>query len=404
MGGRESSVWDDTGRMNALDVLIVLLVVAAAVGGIRRGALLQVALYGGMLLGLLVGLLATPGLARLVESPMSQAVIALAAPLALAGLGQGVGWLVGIRLRRLTRPKGLVRLDALLGGVVGGVISSLLIWFLALNLANGPLPEVSRAIRSSAILQTLDRRLPHPPSVIGQARRFLDRFGFPEVFLELPPPPAGPVEGPGTGEIAITARQAERSTVQVVGAACGRIQAGSGFIVAPHYVVTNAHVVAGVARPRVQAQNVRALRAATVLFDPRLDLAVLRLEDFLGPALSLEEQELGRGATGAVLGYPQGNDLTIRGAGVRRRLRALGRDIYGQTAVSRDVYELQAVVRPGDSGGPFVSEGGNVAGMVFAASAGDTNIAYALTSRTLLTALAPVLGRTQAVSTNGCPR
>jgi len=45
-------------------------------------------------------------------------------------------------------------------------------------------------------VQGLGDALPRPPSVLSQARQFLDRFGFPEVFAGLPPEPAGPVTTP----------------------------------------------------------------------------------------------------------------------------------------------------------------------------------------------------------------
>jgi S1-C subfamily serine protease len=59
---------------------------------------------------------------------------------------------------------------------------------------------------------------------------------------------------------------------------------------------------------------------------------------------------------------------------------ATGRDIYGQGLTTRPVYELQSVVRPGNSGGPLVEPDGTVIGVVFSRSASDPNIGYALAS------------------------
>jgi S1-C subfamily serine protease len=89
---------------------------------------------------------------------------------------------------------------------------------------------------------------------------------------------------------------------------------------------------------------------------------------------------------------------------VRRTLSPLGRDIYGRSFVRRDVYELQAVVRPGNSGGPFVLTNGQVAGVVFAASTTDPTVGYALTSEQVVPLLASVRTRTDAVSTGDCLR
>ena len=56
---------------------------------------------------------------------------------------------------------------------------------------NGPFPALSREIRGSAVMRGLDRAFPRPPSLLGEVRGLLNRFGFPQVFADLPPAPAG---------------------------------------------------------------------------------------------------------------------------------------------------------------------------------------------------------------------
>jgi S1-C subfamily serine protease len=82
----------------------------------------------------------------------------------------------------------------------------------------------------------------------------------------------------------------------------------------------------------------------------------------------------------------------------------MGRDIYGESVVRRQVYELQAVVRPGNSGGPFVTTAGDVAGVVFAASTTDDDVGYALTATEADPQIDRAQGRTAAVSTGPCIR
>jgi S1-C subfamily serine protease len=113
---------------------------------------------------------------------------------------------------------------------------------------------------------------------------------------------------------------------------------------------------------------------------------------------------LDRGAEGAVLGYPGGGDLTGDRAAVRRTIPAEGRDIYGQEVVRRDVYELQAAVRPGNSGGPFVTTDGDVAGVVFAASTTDEGVGYALTAEEVQARVEEARGRTTPAGTGPCLR
>lgn len=390
--------------MNLLDVAILLALGLAAVNGYRRGAVLQISTYVGLLIGLLTGALLAPFVARLFSSPLSQAVMALLVLLLLAALGDGLGWLAGRAVWMGARVGPLATIDALAGSIVSVVAGLLAVWFVSLSLVSGPVPEVSRAIRGSAVVRALADTLPAPPTVLAQVRQFLNRFGFPEVFVGLPPAPAGPVRGPTGGQVQTAAEAADQSTLRIVGEACGLIQEGSGFLAASNYLVTNAHVVAGVGSPVVQQQNGRSQRSTPVLFDPGLDLAILYVPDAPAEPLRMLDEEVDRGTGGAVLGYPGGGGLTFGSAAVRRTLSPLGRDIYGRSFVRRDVYELQTVVRPGNSGGPFVLADGHVAGVVFAASTTDPTVGYALTSEQVVPLLASVGSRTDAVWTGDCLR
>lgn len=390
--------------MNLLDAVIALLFVLSAITGFRRGAVLQVVTYAGLIAGLILGALLAPSVAGLAEDPFPQAALALLTLLLLAAVGDAVGWLVGRRVWAATRRSRLDPIDAGAGSVVAGAAALLTVWFLAFNLVQGPFPALSREIRGSAIVRGLDAVLPRPPSLLAQVRTFFDRFGFPEVFAGLPPAPAGPVEGPTRAEAQQAFAAADQSTLRIVGAGCGRIQEGSGFVVEGDLVVTNAHVVAGVSRPQAQQQGGGEFAATPVLFDPGLDVAVLRLDDAPDPPLDLLPSTVERGASGAVLGYPEGGVLTGGEAAVRRTLPALGRDIYGERTVRREIYELQAEVRPGNSGGPFVTTGGEVAGVVFAASTINDGLGYALTSEEVIPLVEAARGSAGPVSTGPCLR
>ena len=188
----------------------------------------------------------------------------------------------------------------------------------------------------------------------------------------------------------------------ITGVACGRILEGSGFVVAPGYVVTNAHVVAGVRRPTVEHRDGGERAAVVVRFDPDLDLALLRVEGDLPEPLTLASSEADRGAVGAAVGYPGGGPLRSVGAAIRRAIDAVGRDIYDAGRVERTVYELQTSVRPGNSGGPLMLDSGLVAGVIFAASSTDDGIGYAIASTDVLPWVEVALGQTVAVSTLTC--
>jgi S1-C subfamily serine protease len=390
--------------VNLLDLLILLILGLALFSGFRRGAALQLVTYTGLIAGLIIGALLAPTTARLGEDPFTQSLIALATLVGMAAIGDGIGWAFGRKVWVAARRSALSHVDQAAGSVVAGVATLLTVWFLAFNLVQGPFPDVSRQIRESAVVRGLDVALPRPPSLLAQVRGFLDRFGFPEVFAGLPPAPAGPVQAPSDAQASQAFQAAASSTFKIVGEACDRIQEGSGFLIEPHYVVTNAHVVAGVDSPQVQQQNGQSFAADTVLFDDDLDLAVLRIEGGPTDDLDLTGSALGRGAVGAVVGYPRGGDLAGEKAAVRQTLVALGRDIYGNDTVQRRVYELQAQVVPGNSGGPFMTPAGQVAGVVFAASTTHGGVGYALTASEVNPRIQQALGRTQPVGTGPCIR
>jgi S1-C subfamily serine protease len=320
----------------------------------------------------------------------------------LAALGNALGWFVGHRVRERARATRFGRADAASGSVITLVASLVAIWFLALNLVNGPFPRLSQEIRGSAIVRSLDAALPDPPSLLAQAGRFFNRFGFPDVFSGLPPPPADPVAPPTQEQARAAADAASRSTVMVWGRACDRAQEGSGFLATDGLVVTNAHVVAGVDDAIVRTAEGVVRNATTVLFDPDLDLAVLRIDGELGPELPLAEEAAGRGDAGAVLGYPGGGPLDARRAAVLRIIEAVGRDIYGAGEIVRSVLELQTEVRPGNSGGPFVLADGTVAGVVFAASSSEDDVGYAIAADDVRPRLVQALSRTSAIDTGPC--
>ncbi len=391
--------------MNLLDVLIVVLFALSLYSGFRRGAALQLVTYSGLIVGLIIGALVAPAAAGLAsDNTFAQATIALLTLLLFAAIGDAIGWLVGRRVWAAARRSRLDPVDAGAGSVVAGAAALLTVWFLAFNLVQGPFPAVSHQIRGSVIVRTLDTILPRPPSLLAQVRTFFDRFGFPEVFAGLPPAPAGPVRGPTEAEARRAFDAADQSTVRIVGQACDRIQEGSGFVVDGAHVVTNAHVVAGVADPEVQLQAGGEFPAQTVLFDDDLDLAVLRVSESPAEPLTFVPGDVGRATAGAVLGYPGGGDLRGEEAAVVRKLPAVGRDIYGDDTVHRDIYELQTRVEPGNSGGPFVTVDGRVAGVIFAAASTNEGIGYALTSSEVIPRVRQAAESDREVSTGPCIR
>jgi S1-C subfamily serine protease len=287
------------------------------------------------------------------------------------------------------------------GSLLAGGFALVSAYLVAFMLASGPFGATAQEIHNSRILQALDRSLPSPPALLARIQRILDQSGFPQVFDGFEPGLARPVPLPDDPTVRAAVQRAAASTVKIVGAGCGGIQNGSGFVAGQGLVVTNAHVVAGIDRVVVEDRAGRH-PATPVLYDPDLDVAVLRTSGLAGPALPLETATVNRGTGGAVLGYPGGGPFRAGPAAVRRAFVAVGRDIYGRRPVPRSVYELEALVRPGNSGGPVVLPDGRVIGVVFSRSLSQAGVGYALVGRDVAARLRTAAARTAAVDTGAC--
>lgn len=367
--------------MTVLDLVLLALLGLSVWAGYRRGAVLQVAGLAGLAVGFVIGAWLAPRTAGLVESDVTKAAVAIGTIVVLGGVGDAIGSFVGLRVRRRTRATRLKTADSIGGSALSAFALVLVIWFLGINLAAGPFPSVAEALQRSSVVRAVDAALPPPPALGAQLSNVLDLIGFPNVFTGLPPVPADPVPPPEEGVAAQAARDARGSVVLISGPACDRILQGTGIVVAEDLVLTNAHVIAG-GSPRVE-WNGRTFDAVPVLMDRDLDAAILRVDDLDAAPMRLLPGEVPRGAGGAIVGYPHGRYAELPAA-VRRALDAVGRDIDGEGEVRRRIYELQATVQPGNSGGPFALPGGRVAGMVFGASVADDAVSYALTSPRLI--------------------
>jgi S1-C subfamily serine protease len=258
-------------------------------------------------------------------------------------------------------------------------------------------------VARSDILHSIDGVLPQPPSVFNDLQTFLNNQGFPQVFSSLTPPSTPSVSTPTDAETKALADPAVFSTVKILGTACSSEQEGSGFVVGPGLVATNAHVVAGESNGNTQVLlGTNAYNATPVLFDPDFDLAVLRTDAPLGPALTISSNLVPRGTEAAFLGYPEDRSLTIGAAGVTEEVTAIGKDIYNSGSVTRGVYALDASVLPGNSGGPLLGPGGQVIGVVFSRSTVYQDVGYALTSPGVLARVQQAERQHSAVGTGAC--
>jgi S1-C subfamily serine protease len=368
-----------------IDIALVLLLLAYAYSGYRQGLIQSVFSLVGFFVFAMFAVWQLPELLSrwqaVADDDRTRVLVLIVGVVAFGWLGQYLGSLLGARIRRRVGPTSLRRVDSVLGGLVVMLAASLIIWFIGGALRTAGNPALSKAMAESKVLQVVNSVVPEQTGqVFASFRGFLSSQGFPQVFGDLAPEPITPVQEPDpTVAQSAAIRAAGRSVVKVTtqSQSCQRGQEGTGWVLSPGTIVTNAHVVAGADEVRVEA-NDETLRARVIVFDARRDLAVLSVPGLALPALPLGG-ELQRGDSAAVPGYPLDGPYRVVSGRVRAQLEARGLDIYGKERVIREIYSLAATVQPGNSGGPLLDANGHVVGVIFAKSLEDASTGYALT-------------------------
>jgi S1-C subfamily serine protease len=297
----------------------------------------------------------------------------------IAGMVFAVGFEgLGARLRSLV-PPGLSVIDGFLGSVLTALVGIGIVWVLgALALANGG--QARREVQKSTILQRINTLAP-PSSGLLDALARLDPFPRIDGPSAKVPAPTASIARAGA------VRAAADSVVKVLGSACGLGVEGSGWVAADGLVVTNAHVVAGQKDTRVLLRGRQPGRdAVAVAFDPKNDIAVLRVSGLSAPALSLDPSPRS-GTSAAILGFPGNGPYDIRAGRVGQTREVITQDAYGNGPVRRSITSLRGAVRSGNSGGPMVDADGQVVTTVFAATTSGPRGGFGVPNAIVRTAL-----------------
>jgi S1-C subfamily serine protease len=393
-----------------LDLILLVLIAAFAVAGWRQGFIIGILSLAGFIGGAAGGAVIAPGISRAIAHTASaQAIIAIIVVFMSAVLGMLVASGIGVAVRSRVTGGPATFLDSV-GGAIVNVVSVLLVaWLLGSIVAGARFPSVFRQVNNSVVLRTVDRLMP----------RAVDS-------LTLFPPLRGLISGSGLYSPVFSALGAEgtpdlraanpavlhssarayilRSVVKIQGVApsCSLKIEGSGFVISPDHVLTNAHVVAGVTiGPDVYTRSGQEYNASVVFYDPRTDIAVLDVPGLPAPPLQFAGAAPFE-ANAIVAGYPLDHPLTMRAATVGESINAEGPDIYQSAIVQRQIYPIKALVQPGNSGGPLMAPDGKVYGVVFAASTAQTDVGYALTAAQVASDVRAGEYGTTPVSTEGC--
>ncbi|MFD7691247.1 MarP family serine protease [Streptomyces sp. NPDC059781] len=369
--------------MDLLDILLLLVVLAYAASGYRRGLLAGCVSLAGFVGGAVVGVWILPWVMDLVTPGTTRATVtAVFTVLLPAVTGHELAGRLALRLRR-ELDRGPLRVADGAGGAVANSVAVLIVaWVVASVLGASSSPLVTSAIRDSRLLGAVQEAMPDTtPGWFSRATSALTEAGFPQVFNPFENESTAEVAAPtGDSVTAAATRAAQRGTVKVEGVTGTQGREGSGFVYATEHVMTNAHVVAGIDEPTVRVGGVgRTYEARVVLFDPRKDVAVLYVPELRAPVLEFDD-DAERGDSAVVAGYPQDGDLNLQAATVANRVQARGQNIYNDAVVTREIYSIRSTVRPGNSGGPLLTTEGRVYGVVFARSTSDAETGYVLTA------------------------
>ncbi|MCW2635496.1 MAG: Trypsin-like serine protease with C-terminal domain [Blastococcus sp.] len=392
--------------MSFVDLALIALALLFALSGFRQGLVVSATSILGFLVGAVLGAqLSGPVADRIDGSSVTRVFAALVVVLAGALLGQILAGAIGRAVRRKVTWEPAKMLDSVAGAVVSAAAVLLVAWMVASPLASSPFPGVSSQVRKSALVQAVDQAVPDGVrSVYDSLRQAIDRRGLPDVLDPLTPTQVRDVPAPdGSLLNSPVVASVQGSVVKVSGIApsCSRQIDGSGFVYAPERVMTNAHVLAGVADPVVIADGDR-YDATPVYVDDVVDIAVLDVPGLPEQALSFATKAAGTGDDAIIMGYPGGGDFWVGPARVRDRGEISGPDFRDTRTVLRDVYALFGTVRAGNSGGPLFAPDGTVLGVVFASAIDDPKTGYALTGPQVAEAATTGSRATAEVSTGPC--
>ncbi len=397
----------DIVRGDVLDLVLLCLAALFAVSGYRQGFIIGSLSFVGFVGGAVLGAEFGPAISRaIVGGPTQQDVVAVVLLVSFAIAGQFVASSVGAYVRQTMTSPSSTAIDSI-GGSAVSILSMLLIaWAIGSVLTASSFPVVVKQVNDSAVLGTMDRVMPtQAKTMFSEFRRLLASGPFPQVFSGIGAAHLFAVASPDPAVVNSPGYLAARSRVlKVQGTAtkCDRSIEGTGFVYAPHHVLTNAHVVAGVdADQIVTTMNGAKYNAKVVFYDPQVDIAVLYVPGLNLAPLKFDYQAQA-GDSAIVAGYPLDQGLTAAAARIGGTQTAVGPDIYQTGTVNRQIYEIRADVKPGNSGGPLLSTSGAVYGVVFAAAVDTANTGFALTATEVAADARVGAGRTSPISTDGC--
>lgn len=391
--------------LTVLDYALIAGMLYSLYSGWRRGLILGATSILGVALGIWIAN-STLDVAYGASNRIDGTRVTITTVVFLTGIviGSAFGAIVGGFVQRIIARGPLKIANKLTGSVFAFLTWNLIIWLVSGYLVALPVSRITSSINDSFVIAELDAVAPDElRTYVDAARSFITNSQLPEVAIDA-------IVGPEVAEPdpAILANEklatAINSVVRIESIAeeCNAKLSGSGFVVSDNLVVTNAHVVAGITKPNVRVGGKgKSVSGEIIYFDPNVDIALIKTTKLTAPALPIGEN-LRRSDMAVVAGFPGGGSLTLVPARVKALAKSVDSNIYGTGQVSRELYVLRADVKQGDSGAALINDAGQVSGVIFAASASESMVGYALTVTELNQALKIGQNSTEPVSTGKC--
>jgi S1-C subfamily serine protease len=387
-----------------LDMAVLAVAFVAAISGWRSGALGSLLSFIGVVLGAVAGVLLAPHIVAHFSGTRTQLFITLFLILGLVVIGEIAGVVLGRAVRGAIRNPGLRLVDSVIGVGVMVLAVAVVAYLLATPLTSTNQPNLAAAVRGSKVLSQVDSVAPPwLKAVPNRLKALLDTSGLPDVLQPFGRTPIANVDAPDAAlanDPVVANVRPSIAKIRGVAPGCQKVLEGTGFVVAPNRVMSNAHVVAGSETVTVEADG-QTYDATVVSYDPDADISILDVPGLPSTPLAFAQEPAKSGTDALVLGYPGGGDFQATPARVRETIELKGPDIYKTKTVDRQVYTIRGTVRQGNSGGPMIDRQGQVLGVVFGAAVDDAETGFVLTTREVGHQLGRI-GNTAQVATGVC--
>jgi S1-C subfamily serine protease len=280
------------------------------------------------------------------------------------------GEVLGKRLKKIVL--GSKNIDKLVSALLATMTFTVFLWLGSSILMQISNKNITNMIKNSSVLD----KLPHTPGFITEIGTSIFAGSGQQTGGGYPLLPSANL--PTLTSFSDAISKDYSSVVQISSLGCGGSWFGTGFVVGPGLIATNAHVVAGMDSVKVDFSNSGSFPASTVLFDPKYDIAILRTIDPGIKALTLNTQIVSRGTKAIVIGYPLGGVIRKTPAAILGIVSSDQVNVTGGNSFVHNIYQLQANLQHGNSGSPIITSDGSVVAVAFALSRINESVSYAV--------------------------